>query len=176
VIGGHLDSVPAGPGANDNASGSATVLELARALAARDYPYTLRFVLFDAEELGLYGSQHYVSELTQAERRSIVAMINLDMVGVGQAWRFGGADPLVQEALGAAIDLGVQALPMRGQLNSSSDHASFMAVGIPSLFLYRTEDPNYHTANDRADFVDPAALEQAGIIALRVLDSLADDA
>jgi aminopeptidase YwaD len=176
VIGAHLDSVPAGPGANDNASGSASVLELARAFAGRDYPFTVRFVLFDAEELGLFGSQYYVESLSPVERRGMRAMINLDMVGVGRAWRFGGDNSLVQEALGAATDLGVQALPLRGPVASSSDHASFMAAGIPSLFLYRVEDPNYHTAEDRPEHVDPDALDQAGTIALRVLESLAADA
>src|SRR6185437_2506258 len=59
----HLDSVPAGPGANDNGSGSAVVLELAHELASRPgeaRPETLRFALFGAEELGLDGSQYYV--------------------------------------------------------------------------------------------------------------------
>ena len=50
-----------------------------------------------------------------------------------------------------------------------------LGAGIPSLFIYRVEDPNYHTAGDRPELVDPASLEQAGSIALRVLDSLAAD-
>jgi hypothetical protein len=83
-------------------------------------------------------------------------MINLDMVGVGEAWRFGGSDDLVQDALGAANDLGERALPLRGPLSQASDHASFINVGVPALFLYRTDDPNYHTANDRSEFVDSA--------------------
>ena len=101
----HLDSVPAGPGANDNGSGSAVVLELARELARRspaERPMTVRFALFGAEELGLFGSRYYVQSLTDAERQAIRADVNLDMVGVGDAWRFGGTDDLVQLALGAA--------------------------------------------------------------------------
>ena len=176
VIGAHLDSVPAWPGANDDGSGSAVVLELARTVAQVDEqprPYTLKFVLFGAEELGLYGSRYYVSSLADADRQAILAMINLDMVGVGQGWRFGGTDDLVQAALGASNDLGERALPIRGPLGSASDHASFLAAGVPALFLYRTDDPNYHTANDRAEFVDADALGQAGTIVLRVLDGLA---
>jgi aminopeptidase YwaD len=178
VIGAHLDSVPAGPGANDNGSGAAVVLELARTLAqseAGTRPYALTFVLFGAEELGLYGSRYYVGSLSDAERHGILAMLNLDMVGVGQAWRFGGSDNLVQYALGAANDLGERALPLRGPLGSASDHASFLSAGVPALFLYRTDDPNYHTANDRPEFVDADALGQAGSITLRVLDVLAGD-
>ena len=95
----HLDSVPAGPGANDNGSGSAVVLELAHELAQRspaERPMTVRFALFGAEELGLFGSRYYVQSLTDAERQAIRADVNLDMVGVGDAWRFGGTDDLVQ--------------------------------------------------------------------------------
>ena len=177
VLGAHLDTVPAGPGANDNGSGSAVVLELAHELAQRspaDRPLTVRFALFGAEELGLYGSRYYVQSLSDAERQAIVADINLDMVGVGQSWRFGGTEDLVQRALGAAGEIGERALPLRGPIAGASDHASFLDAGIPAVFLYRIEDPNYHTANDRAEFVDPVALGQAGTIALKILDSLAN--
>ena len=78
-------------------------------LRARRGRIGVTFVLFGAEELGLYGSRYYVENLSEAERHAIVAMINLDMVGVGQAWRFGGSDDLVQDALGAANDLGERA-------------------------------------------------------------------
>jgi aminopeptidase YwaD len=178
IFGAHLDSVPAGPGANDNASGSAVVLELARALSQRsaaERPLTSRFILFGAEELGLFGSRFYVQSLSDTDRRAILADVNLDMVGVGQAWRFGGTDDLVQRALGGANDLGQRALPMRGPLSSASDHASFLDAGIPAVFLYRVEDPNYHTANDKPELVDPDALTQAGTIALKILDSLSAD-
>jgi Zn-dependent M28 family amino/carboxypeptidase len=175
IFGAHLDTVPAGPGANDNGSGSAVVLELAHTLAQRDpslRPFRLRFVLFGAEELGLFGSRAYVQQLAAADREAITAMINLDMVGVGDTWRFGGTDDLVQRALGAANDLGMRALPLRGPLTSASDHASFLDAGIPAVFFYRTEDPNYHTAGDRPELVDADALGQAGTMALAVLDSL----
>ena len=171
----HLDSVPAGPGANDNGSGSAVVLELAHELAQRspsERPLSIRFALFDAEELGLDGSQYYVQNLSDADRQALRADINLDMVGVGDAWRFGGTDDLVQTALGAANDLGQRGLPLRGSLAGSSDHASFLDAGIPAVFLYRVEDPNYHTAGDVASLVNPDVLTQAGTIALKVLDSL----
>ena len=176
VFGAHLDSVSAGPGANDDGSGSAVVLELARELAERnpsERPLNLRFALWGAEELGLYGSRYYVQNLSDAERHAVLANINLDMVGVGQSWQFGGTDDLVQVALGAANDLGQRAVPLRGPLSGASDHASFLDAGIPAVFLYRVQDPNYHTAGDVADLVDPDALTQAGIIAEKVLDSLA---
>jgi aminopeptidase YwaD len=176
IFSAHLDSVPAGPGANDNGSGSATVLELAHELAQRspaERPLRLRFALFGGEELGLYGSRFYVENLSAEDRQQLLADVNLDMVGVGDAWRFGGSEQLVQLALGAAADLGSRALPLRGPLAGASDHASFLDAGIPAVFLYRVEDPNYHTAGDIASLVDPNALTQAGTIALRVADEVA---
>lgn len=171
----HLDSVPAGPGANDNGSGAGVVLELAHQLAQRsagERPLTVRFALFGAEELGLDGSQYYVQQLAEAERLALRADINLDMVGVGDSWRFGGTEDLVQLALGAANDLGQRALPLRGPVSGASDHASFLNAGVPAVFLYRGEDPNYHTAGDTAALVDPEALRQAGAIALKVLEGV----
>jgi aminopeptidase YwaD len=176
VFGAHLDSVPAGPGANDNGSGSAVVLELAHELSQRsaaERPLTVRFALFGAEELGLYGSRYFVLNLSDAERHAILADVNLDMVGVGQSWRFGGTEDLVQSALGAANDLGQRALPLSGSLAGGSDHASFLEAGIPAVFIYRVEDPNYHTAGDVPTLVDADALTQAGTIALKLLDGLA---
>jgi aminopeptidase YwaD len=170
VIGGHIDSVAAGPGANDNASGTAVVLELARVLAASQTPYTLKFIGFDAEEIGLVGSNHYVSQLSETERRSIVAMINLDMVGVGDASRVGGSESLIRLAQASASRSGLTL----GQLGEGggSDHASFIRAGIPALFIHRTNDPNYHSPNDRAQYIDPANLQIAGQLALDVVAGL----
>jgi Iap family predicted aminopeptidase len=170
VIGGHIDSVAAGPGANDNASGTAVVLELARVMAARETPYTLKFIGFDAEEIGLVGSSYYVSQLPEAEKRSIAAMINLDMVGVGDASRVGGSESLVRLAQASAASTGLT-LGLLGD-GGGSDHSSFIRAGIPGLFIHRTNDPNYHSPNDRAQYIDPANLEIAGQLALDVVAAL----
>lgn len=82
VVGGHLDSVAAGPGANDNASGSSAVLELARVFAERPERERLSFILFGAEEEGLWGSRRYVDRVGPESARRLRAMVNLDMVGV----------------------------------------------------------------------------------------------
>jgi Zn-dependent M28 family amino/carboxypeptidase len=171
VIGGHFDSVAAGPGANDNGSGTAVALELARVLAQSNTPFTLKFVGFDAEEIGLLGSRHYVEQLSEAERRSIVAMVNLDMVGVGNETRLGGTPGLVDAARRAAVGLG-ESVGSMGEAPGASDHASFLNVGIPSIFVYRSNDPNYHSPEDKAQYIDPANLEQAGRIVLGLVSSL----
>jgi Zn-dependent M28 family amino/carboxypeptidase len=81
MAGGHLDSVQAGPGINDNGSGSAVLLELAEQLAKLKPENTLRFAWWGGEEAGLVGSTAYVEDLSQAERDRIALYLNFDMVG-----------------------------------------------------------------------------------------------
>lgn len=90
VVGAHLDSVPAGPGINDNGSGSGTILEIAEVYAAqnREPRNKLRFIWFGAEELGLLGSAHYVESLSDAEKQDIIGMLNFDMLGSPNFVRF----------------------------------------------------------------------------------------
>ena len=83
VLGGHYDTVPNVPGANDNGSGIATLLTIAREIAGREYPFTVRFIAFGAEELGLHGSNYYVDQLSKEEIDSTVAMLNFDALGSG---------------------------------------------------------------------------------------------
>jgi len=90
VVGGHLDSVTAGPGINDNGSGSALVLELALQSAALDRTHanTLRFAFWGAEEVGLVGSSIYVDRLDDAEIERHIANLNFDMVASPNGGRF----------------------------------------------------------------------------------------
>ncbi|GAA0945134.1 M28 family peptidase [Nonomuraea longicatena] len=80
MAGAHLDSVQAGPGINDNASGSAALLELALRAAKARPGLPLRFAWWGAEELGLLGSFHYVRGLGEEEKKNIKAYLNLDMI------------------------------------------------------------------------------------------------
>ena len=90
VVGAHLDSVPRGPGINDNGSGSAGILEIAEAVAARDIEprNKLRFAFWGAEEFGLLGSRHYVGQLTAAQKDAIALNLNFDMIGSPNYVRF----------------------------------------------------------------------------------------
>jgi aminopeptidase Y len=81
IAGGHLDSVDAGPGINDNGSGSAALLEVAEQMAKVKTQNTLRFAWWGAEEASLVGSTFYVNNLSQAERDEIALYLNFDMVG-----------------------------------------------------------------------------------------------
>lgn len=172
VVGGHFDSVPAGPGANDNASGTAVMLEMARVLA-REQRVELRFIAFGAEELGLLGSRAYATQLSEEERKRTIAMINLDMLAVGSPLVISGSDDLTERATAIAKELGVTSLGRSsGGRIGGSDHSSFMAVGIPAVFFNRPNDPNYHTPEDKAEFVSQEALAIAGQISLRLIDQL----
>ncbi|NRQ34065.1 M20/M25/M40 family metallo-hydrolase [Nonomuraea sp. NN258] len=81
MAGAHLDSVPEGPGINDNASGSAALLELAIRLGRTTPERPVRFAWWGAEEQGLIGSKHYVARLSERQRERIEVYLNFDMIG-----------------------------------------------------------------------------------------------
>ncbi|MBI2953618.1 MAG: M20/M25/M40 family metallo-hydrolase [Chloroflexi bacterium] len=174
IVGGHYDSVMAGPGANDNASGVGVALEVARALAARDYPYTVKVIAFSAEEIGHLGSRHYVSALSPKERQSIVAMINLDMVGVGNNLTVAGTGQLVAIGVDAARKAGYAAARLYGQGGGASDHTAFLDAGVPALYITWGPDPRYHSAQDKTHHVQPRLLAATGQIVLDVLKFLSN--
>jgi Zn-dependent M28 family amino/carboxypeptidase len=88
MVGAHLDSVFAGPGINDNGSGSAAILEVAEAMRKVKPNNTVRFAWWGAEESGLVGSTNYVAGLSQAQRDSIALYLNFDMIGSPNFARF----------------------------------------------------------------------------------------
>jgi Zn-dependent M28 family amino/carboxypeptidase len=88
MAGAHLDSVLAGPGINDNGSGSAALIEVAENMGKAELPNTVRFAWWGAEELGLLGSNHYVANLTEQQRADIALYLNFDMVGSPNFARF----------------------------------------------------------------------------------------
>jgi len=171
IVGAHYDSVAAAPGANDNASGSATLLEIARALDLSDQGEGVCFVAFGAEETVLSGSRHFVAALTSQGQPTPQAMVNLDMVGVGAEWQLMGSPSLVEKIDQEAAPLGLDPVPTGPRL--SSDHVSFIDAGIPAIFIHRFEDPHYHTESDRAEFVEPQLLQEAAKLALLALAELA---
>lgn len=167
LFGAHYDSVTNSSGANDNASGTAVLLELARVLAKDPRPETLWFIAFDGEEEGLLGSSAYVADLPRAQRKAILAMINLDELGAGDGpYAFDGDARLVRKATQAAQRLGRQAI--KEDSGNGSDHAPFRDADVPVLFIYRA-DGLFHTPQDTPDRVKPEWLEAAGRIALEVV-------
>ena len=173
IVGGHYDVVPqTKAGANDNTSGVAVVLSLAEALAGRTLPFSVMFMAFGAEEVGLFGSGHYVSSLGEEELGSIKAMLNFDVVGTGPSIAVVGDEPLTVLALETAASLGINA--ERGMLPSgaSSDHQSFQQVGVPVLVIWATDPSRIHTPQDRLEFVQPERLGDSFLVAQELLQSL----
>jgi Zn-dependent M28 family amino/carboxypeptidase len=155
MVGAHLDSVAAGPGINDNGTGSAAILEVARLIAKVRTEQTIRFAWWGAEELGLLGSEFYVADLQAtdpAELDRISAYLNFDMVGSPNFARFvyDGDDsdavgaPAGPEGSAAIEDVFQTFYTERGlayegtDFTGRSDYGPFIAAGvdIPSGGLF----------------------------------------
>lgn len=171
LVGGHFDSVPAAPGANDNASGTANVLELARAAAADGLDSGLCFAAFGAEESGLYGSAALAAGLA-AEGALPRYMLNLDVTGIGDDVEVIGTSGLARRAIEAARAAGIAAAPSTLPSNSGSDHMSFDAVGVETVFFTSGEFAAIHTPDDVAAAVDPGMLDRSGDAAYALLREL----
>lgn len=174
LVGAHHDTVPGAPGANDNASGTANVLELARAFAADGLDAGLCFATFGAEESGLHGSAALAQRL-QAAGQLPRAMINLDVTGGGGTIELIGTDSLV--ALGAqlAAQQGSAARPARQPAFSGSDHQSFARLGVEVLYLTSGDFSAIHTPEDTADRIDPDGLDRIGDLAYAAIAALLRD-
>ncbi len=173
ISSGHYDSVQIAPGASDNGSGAATVIEMAAVIADRGEMGNNCFILWGAEELGLVGSQAYVSSMTPQQKSDLKAMLNFDMVGVGEnGWQVIGSADLQREAIAAAAKAGIDAVPAELPPNASSDHASFIQAGMQAVLIHRSEDPLLHTPQDVIDRVQPDLLEQAARMGLALLQAL----
>ena len=174
-LGAHYDSVPGSPGANDNASGTALLIELARVSRNEGIGDGLCFIAFGAEEIGLFGSQAFV----EAHDVSGAAfMLNFDMVArigeqAGDGARFvAGDNALADRAASVAADLGY-GIP-RGAFprGASSDHVSFSAAGVPAITVHSGGAGFIHTPQDTFDTVfieDLAILLEVSIALLEEL-------
>lgn len=139
MAGGHLDSVTAGAGINDNGSGSAALLEIALTVSRLNYTpdKRLRFGWWGAEERGLVGSTFYVNNLPTAERARIKAYVNFDMIGSPNAGYFvysASGQPNGSLALQQVLQAPFATMGVPTELTSvggRSDHAAFANIGIP---------------------------------------------
>lgn len=168
LVGAHLDTVPQGPGAEDDASGVGVLLTLAEALGAHRTRLPVVLVAFGSEEPRgpsddehHYGSRAYVASLAPAERRSLRAMVSLDRVGVGTVVPVGSAaepDVLTDELQAAGRRAGVPT--MLDPFQRSSDHWSFVRDGLPGARLGSTPYAGYHGPGDVPSVVSRDQLER----------------
>jgi Zn-dependent M28 family amino/carboxypeptidase len=148
VVGAHLDSVPEGPGINDNGSGTATILEIALQMANLNVRNQVRFAFWGAEESGLLGSEYYVSQLTKRETKDIAVNLNFDMLGSPNYVRFvydgDGSDTPEAGPNGSGVvedifldyfsSVGLETEPTA--FDGRSDYGPFIAAGIPAGGLF----------------------------------------
>lgn len=187
VIGAHMDHLGVGPmsdiynGANDNASGTAVVMELARVMKlSRARPgRTVIFALWAGEEQGLLGSRYYVDNPTSPIEKT-VANINLDMVGIGSGkFNYGGVYygpqiwKLWEEKLPERLLEPIR--PSRGG-PGGSDHTPFLMKGIPAFFAIAEESfLKYHQPRDEADLIQPELLKSIGDFLYAAVEVLASE-
>ncbi|AWT41174.1 MULTISPECIES: M28 family metallopeptidase [Streptomyces] len=143
MAGSHLDSVTAGPGINDNGSGSAAILETALAVARTGYQPAkhLRFGWWGAEELGLVGSKYYVNNLSSTERAKIKGYLNFDMIASPNPGYFVyDDDPTIEKTFKDYFaGLGIPT-EIETEGDGRSDHAPFKNAGIPVGGLFTGAD------------------------------------
>ncbi len=179
VVGGHIDSsAPEHPGANDDATGTACVLELARKWSQEPRHYTLVFVAFGGEESGLVASRHFANHYAGIDE--VALMLQIDMAG--------STDPLimflesghkqtpewlVKDAYAVERTAGYESLsyPMfffsinNTAGGAGSDHAPFIDRGIPAIdFTTGINTSPIHTQQDKIAFIDKAGLARSGNI------------
>jgi len=167
----HLDSVnhdagggpnaPA-PGADDNASGSAGVLQLARSLRAHPAAEDLRLILFGGEEQGLLGSRDYVTGLSTAERARIRAVVNMDMIGclnrapASVLLEGAAVSQTVMDGLAQAAATYTGLIVETSLHPWGSDHVPFIEADLPAVLTIEGADQankNEHSDRDRLDTI-----------------------
>lgn len=161
LVGAHFDTVPGAPGANDNASGTANTLELARAFAVSGPDARLCFAFFGAEESGLHGSRALAARLRDAGQLPRY-MVNLDVTGIGQRVEVIGDTPAAALAIELARAAGLDAVRSQLPPNSGSDHMSFADVGVEIVFFTSGDFSTIHSPQDVPDAIQPAILAAIG--------------
>lgn len=186
------------PGANDNASGTASLLEIAKAMHNIDIDREVRFIATGAEEVGLRGSQAYVNSLSEDEVKRSVGCFNLDMVATAYApatelavYTSNGAENVVTDAMKQAgdilSDLSTDTVEYNGEYDGpmgSSDHVPFTNKGIPAALFINVDpakkddprsaiEPYYHKPEDHTGNVSVERLERTiKLTGLAVLQTL----
>ncbi|MGA7148846.1 MAG: M20/M25/M40 family metallo-hydrolase [Microbacterium sp.] len=197
MAGAHLDSVPAGPGINDNGSGSAALLELAQSMRKVKPQNTVRLAWWAAEEVGLLGSQAYVDGLSQAEKDRIALYLNFDMVASpnfiymvydGDESTF-EAPVVVPEGSIEIEDLFERYFTSVGapyddaEFSGRSDYEAFILAGIPAGGLFtgaedeKTPDQAAIWGGTAGEWLDPCyhqACDDLGNISLEALEVNSD--
>jgi len=178
VLGAHYDSKPPSPGANDNASGTAALLEIAEIVAGDPVVPTVEFVFFGSEEIiggdpnaHHFGSRYRVAQMAPAERARTAGMLSVDMIGYGTAFHarsMGKAPATLSDMLLAhAKRSGVGMTYLKDTSKSGlSDHEAYELAGIPAACVTWRTDPVYHSEADVASHLSTARIATSGALVL----------
>lgn len=163
IICAHYDAVTTYC-ADDNASGCAAVIEAARILSESEFEHTIRYILFDEEEIGLVGSQAYVNYINWLSQK-IISVINVEMLGYESNKPYDGNFDIITNNDSLSVLMSDVLIDIVDTYNldlnpvtlfniSGSDHSSFWESGYPAICYseaFHSGDPNpfYHTSNDR---------------------------
>lgn len=192
VIGAHYDHLGLGwpdvrkehkgkihNGADDNASGVAVLVELARVLSKNFKPdRNIVFVAFTGEEAGKIGSKHYVENQKRFPAEQCIGMVNLDTVGrLGKKKLLilgaGSAREWVHIFRGAGFVTGVEIETVSEELDSS-DQKSFQEEGVPAVQLFSGPHLDYHSPTDTEDKIDPDGLVKIASVTKETIEYLAN--
>ncbi|MHC5111042.1 MAG: M20/M25/M40 family metallo-hydrolase [Planctomycetota bacterium] len=166
-------------GADDNASGTSGLIEIARILSGENLNRSVLFVAFTGEESGLHGSKHYIDHPAVPVEKT-VAMLNMDMIGrldansreltifgTGSATEF---DAMLEAATkGLDLTIGANASP-----GGRSDHAAFVRKGVPSMHFYSGAHPDYHKPTDTSDKINAGGGVQIVKLVARMAAAIAN--
>ena len=165
IVCAHYDSVPGSPGADDDGSGVAAVLAVAKVLSKYKFEHTIRFITFSGEEQGLLGSREYAKEAYE-NGDNIVAVLNADMIGYAET-NEGKTHVIIEETTSSSwiTDIAINASEeyadeieleiVREPSYPYSDHASFLQYGFDAIFFFEYEfNDYYHSSEDTIDKMD----------------------
>lgn len=173
-----IDTIAVHNGADDNASGVATVIELAEKFAAENKSRrSIVFTTFGAEEMGLVGSKTFVND-PPVETEKIVAMFNLDMVGrldtVSMGLSIGGSKTSMEsEDILNNLNPGFE-LALAPEGVGPSDHASFYLQDIPVFFISTGAHSDYHTPFDDAELINYVGTQKVALYAYELVSDVAN--
>ena len=173
AIGAHYDTVAGTVGANDNASGVATVVELAETLRSSDLPFDIIYLLFSSEEDqnpardSYAGSETYIARIDADAKERLIGYINIDMVGwPGAGHSVGNLKLADQHLYNLSVELaeqrGVSIVKNTGYSVRKSDHQSFERAGIPTVSFGAADYPYHHKPQDDLSKISAASLEIIG--------------
>ncbi len=182
IICAHFDAVSGSPGANDNGSGTVTVLEAARIISKLNPKYTILYALWSGEEQGLQGSNYYAAQaFTNSEK--IKGVINIDMIGDGNNFNdlmlysvTSLTSPLIDNLVAINTSYGINTSIIKNYtMEGGSDHYPFYLKGYPAYLLIEKDprgDPTYHNSTDTYANINFTFFEKCAKLAILSLAEL----